>query len=170
MNTGSGGQSWTNGSNVELKQFWQFIACKRVGTTFSYSLNGRDFISQTANAWGGSISGNVPYITIGQNYTATSSAATGKMALWKFSHSDISIQQVRKIFNDEKKLFGQNVQCTLHGSSIPVTSIAYDDKTNIVHAGTASGRSEFQGLHRINNTTTAVTTAISASNKFVAEQ
>ena len=170
MNTGSGGQSWTNGSNVELKQFWQFIACKRVGTTFSYSLNGTDFISQTANAWGGSLSGGTPYTTIGQNYTDSSTANSGKMALWKFSHSALNIDQVRKIYNDEKKLFSKNAKCTLYGTSAPVNAIAYDDKKNIIHAGTASGRSEFQGIQRINNTTTAVTTAISASNGLVAEQ
>ena len=45
-----------------------------------------------------------------------------------------------------------------------------DDSNNVVHAGTSSGRSEFQGLNRINNTTTAVTTEISASDGLVAEQ
>ena len=45
-----------------------------------------------------------------------------------------------------------------------------DDTKNILHAGTSSGRSEFRGLVRINNTTTAVTTAISASDGLVAEQ
>ena len=92
------------------------------------------------------------------------------MALWKFSHSALNIDQVRKIYNDEKKLFSKNAKCTLYGTSAPVTAIAYDDKKNIIHAGTASGRSEFQGIQRINNTTTAVTTAISASNGLVAEQ
>ena len=92
------------------------------------------------------------------------------MALWKFSHSDLSIDQVRKIYFDERRLFAENAKCTIHGTSAPVTAIAYDDKTNIIHAGTASGRSEFQGIQRINNTTTAVTTAISVSNELVAEQ
>ena len=49
-------------------------------------------------------------------------------------------------------------------------ALAFDDSTNVLHVGTPSGRSEFQGLNRINNTTTAVTTAISASNELVAEQ
>ena len=40
----------------------------------------------------------------------------------------------------------------------------------VAQRGTSSGRSEFRGLNRINNTTTAVTTAISASDGFVAEQ
>ena len=170
MNTGSGGQSWNAESGVELKSYWKFIAVKRVGTTFSYSFNGKDFVSQTANAWGGSISGGSPYITIGQNYTDSSTANSGQMALWKFSHSDLSIDQVRKIYFDERRLFAENAKCTIYGTSAPVTAIAYDDKTNVIHAGTASGRSEFQGLVRINNTTTAVTTAISASNGLIAEQ
>ena len=172
MNAGSGGASWNVDSGIQGKAFWQFVAVKRVGTTFSYSFNGRNFVHQTAAGWGGNISGGTPYITIGQNYTHSSShfGTTGKMALWKFSHSDLSIDQVRKIYFDERRLFAENAKCTIHGTSAPVTAIAYDDKTNIIHAGTASGRSEFQGIQRINNTTTAVTTAISASNELVAEQ
>ena len=92
------------------------------------------------------------------------------MALWKFSHSALNIDQVRKIYNDEKKLFTPNAKCTLYGSSNAITALAYDDTTNVLHVGTSSGRSEFQGLNRINNTTTAVTTKISASNGLVAEQ
>jgi len=171
MNTGSGGASWTTGgSGVELKTYWQFIAVKRVGTTFSYSFNGKDFVSQTAAGWGGNMTGSSPFITVGQNYTHTSSAATGQMALWKFSHTAISIEQVKKIYFEERKLFAQNAKCTLYGTSDAVTGLAYDDKTNIIHVGTSAGRSEFQGIQRINNTTTAVTTSISASNGFVAEQ
>ena len=51
-----------------------------------------------------------------------------------------------------------------------MTAIAHDDTKNILHVGTSSGRSEFSGLQRINNTTTAVTTEIAASNGLVAEQ
>ena len=110
------------------------------------------------------------FITLGQNYTNSSTANTGQMALWRFSHSDISIDQVRKMYFEERKLFAKNAKCTLYGTSDAVTGLAYDDKKNIIHAGTSAGRSEFQGIQRINNTTTAVTTAISASDEFVAEQ
>ena len=51
-----------------------------------------------------------------------------------------------------------------------VVALAHDETNDVIHAGTSSGRSEFQGLNRINNTTTAVTHEISASNGFVAEQ
>ena len=66
--------------------------------------------------------------------------------------------------------FHENAKCTLYGSSSVVTGLAVDNSNNIIHVGTSAGRSEFQGLNRINNTTTAVTTAISASNGLVAEQ
>ena len=74
------------------------------------------------------------------------------------------------MYEDEKHLFQENAACTLYGSSDDVKAIAYDDSSNVLHVGTSAGRSEFQGLRRINNTTEAVTTAISASNGLVAEQ
>ena len=74
------------------------------------------------------------------------------------------------MYDDEKCLFHENAKATLYGTSDAVTALAHDDTNEVLHVGTSSGRSEFQGLNRINNTTTAVTTAISASNGFVAEQ
>ena len=52
----------------------------------------------------------------------------------------------------------------------PEQENAFDDDTDLLHVGTSSGRSDFQGLRRINNTTTAVTTAITAQNEFIIEQ
>ena len=79
-------------------------------------------------------------------------------------------EQILRIYRDEKKMYHVEAKCTLYGSSDDVKAIAYDDGTDILHAGTSAGRSEFNGLDRINNTTTTVTTAISASNRIVAEQ
>ena len=98
------------------------------------------------------------------------SATGAKLALMRISGTAPSAEQIKKIYNDEKHLFEENSKATLYGSSDPVTALAYDDSNNVLHVGTSSGRSEFQGLRRINNTTTAVTTAISASNGLVAEQ
>ena len=79
-------------------------------------------------------------------------------------------QQVRKIFQEERKLFYPNAKCTLYGSSSTVVAQDYDDSTGIYHVGTSAGRSDFRGLVRINNTTTAVTTAIAARRGLVVEQ
>jgi hypothetical protein len=94
----------------------------------------------------------------------------GSLALTRISKSIPSAEQIKKIYEDEKVLFQENAKATLYGTSDAVTALAYDDSTNLLYAGTSAGRSEFQGLRRINNTTTAVTTAISASNGLIAEQ
>ena len=177
MNTGSGGQSWNpiSGGGVENEARWQFIAVKRVGTRLSYSYNGADFVSQINGAWGGDLSSSSaphPYLTLGQNYTHSSAhfGSNGMMSLWKFSTSIPTNEQIKKIYNDEKLLFQENAKCSLYGTSDDVKALAYDDTTDVLHVGTSGGRSDFRGLKRINNTTTAVTTAISASNGLVAEQ
>ena len=108
-------------------------------------------------------------LVIGNGYNYTYGWG-GSLALVRISASVPSAEQIKKIYEDEKCLFQENAKCTLYGSSDAVTALAYDDTTNLLHVGTSAGRSEFQGLRRINNTTDAVTTAISASNGLVAEQ
>ena len=93
-----------------------------------------------------------------------------RMALLRISGDAPSAKQMKKIYDDEKGLFHENAKCTLYGTSNDVKALAFDNTNDILHAGTSSGRSEFQGLNRINNTTTAVTTSISASNGLVVEQ
>ena len=101
------------------------------------------------------------------NYSVATNA---KMALARVGHGEPSQKFITKMYKDELGLFQENAKCTLYGSSSAVTGLAFDDSHGILHVGTSAGRSEFRGLTRINNTTTAVTTAISASNGFVAEQ
>jgi hypothetical protein len=104
------------------------------------------------------------------NYTGASNAFDGSLALLRISSSIPSPEQIKKIYEDEKVLFQENAACTLYGSSDAVTALGYDEDEDTLYVGTSSGRSDFRGLRRINNTTTAVTTAISASNGLVAEE
>ncbi len=104
------------------------------------------------------------------NRTYTSQPWDGSLALWRVSKTALSSEQIKKIYYDEKCLFHEKAKCTLHGTSDDVKTVAFDDTSNILHVGTSGGRSDFRGLNRINNTTTAVTTVISASNELVAEQ
>ena len=110
-----------------------------------------------------------PPLWIGIRHSETA-PMTGKLALFRYSKSAPSATQVKKMYEDEKFLFQENAACTLYGSSDAVTSLAHDKVTDRLHVGTSSGRSDFQGLLRINNTTTAVTTAISAHDEFIIEQ
>jgi hypothetical protein len=97
-------------------------------------------------------------------------SCTGSLALVKLGQTDLTDQQIKTIYEDEKKLFQPNAKAFLYGSSNGINAIGYDEKKEIYHVGTSSGRSDFSGLSRINNTTTAVTTAISAYDGLIAEQ
>jgi hypothetical protein len=101
----------------------------------------------------------------GYNYARDTS-----LALFKLSATAPTAEQIAKIYRDEKVLFQENAKATLHGTSDAVTALAYDDTTELLHVGTSAGRSVFQGLRRVDNTTDAVGTAISASNGLVAEE
>ena len=93
-----------------------------------------------------------------------------RLALMKFGKGFPSDRDIEKMYQEERELFTDNVNCTLYGTSNDVKANCYDDATGLYHVGTSSGRSDFSGLKRINNTTTAITSAISASNGFIAEQ
>ena len=97
-------------------------------------------------------------------------AVNCKIALLRISKSAPSAEQVKKIYEDERCLYRENAKCTISGATSAVTALGFDDSTDTAYVGTASGRSDFHGLNRINSTTTAVTTKISASNGLVAEQ
>jgi len=91
-------------------------------------------------------------------------------ALWRVSATAPTAEQIAKIYEDEKFLFQENAQATLYGTSDAVTALAHDPVTDLLHVGTSDGRSVFQGLRRVDNTTDAVSTAISASNNLIVEQ
>jgi hypothetical protein len=119
----------------------------------------------------GSISNTGAKLYYGRRPDGASSAITqGSLALSRFSATAPSPQQIKRIYEDEKVLFQENAQATLYGSSDAVTALAYDDSTELLHVGTSEGRSVFQGLRRVDNTTTAVGAAISASNGLVADE
>ena len=117
--------------------------------------------------------GNTTMLHIGRwngNTTQSPYYFRGSLALAKFSVGVADADSVRKMYEGEKHLFYENAKCTLYGTSSIVRDVAYDEKTGLLHVGTSGGRSDFRGLRRINNTTTAVTTAISAHDGFIVEQ
>ena len=170
----------TNGStenNFEIpldanQTGWQHLCFTLSGGIVKGFLNGEEK-TLTANSFAGNIFSQATDqngLWIGMGPVGGTRPENADIALLRLSASAPSAEQVKKIYEDEKHLFQENAKATLYGSSDAVTALAFDDTTNLLHVGTSAGRSEFQGLRRINNTTTAVTTAISASNGLVAEQ
>jgi hypothetical protein len=103
-------------------------------------------------------------------HTYANPASASTFTLARYALTAPSAEQIAKIYNDEKHLFQENAKATLYGTSDAVTGLAHDDDTNTLHAGTSAGRSDFQGLRRINNTTRAIGTAISAVDGFIVEE
>ena len=154
-----------------LNSSWQHLCFSLSTGTVRGFLNGQEKTlssnSFTGNIFSQSTDRNGLWVGTGP---VGGAADTASIALLRFSSTAPSARQVKKIYDDEKCLFHEDAKCTLYGTSDDVNAIAYDDSNDTLHVGTSSGRSDFRGLNRINNTTTAVTTAISASDGLVAEQ
>ena len=149
-----------NGSWFQLVQL-------RVNGTMKIYING-ELKGSVVTATNLSGDTNVP-LRIGTRFNSTDALTVGSLALFRISATAPTAEQIAKMYNDEKHLFQENAKATLYGTSDAVTALAYDDDTELLHAGTSAGRSVFQGLRRVENTTDAVGSAISASNGLVAE-
>lgn len=157
--TGAGGVSTNK---------WTHIAAVRSGNMLLLYINGE---LKASGATTKSIAQTDKELKIGVDWDVASAGAPGSsMALFRYSATAPTAKQIEKIYNDEKVLFQENSKATLYGTSDAVTALAYDEDTDILHAGTSQGRSDFQGLRRINNTTDAVGAAISASNGMIVEE
>lgn len=133
-------------------------------------VDGRLGISETRALT--SISAYTPQLYVGRANWSSGSISypfQGSISLCRFTSTPPSPEQISKMYNDEKVLFQDGAKATLYGTSDLVNALAYDEDTKLLHVGTSSGRSTFQGLRRVDNTTTAVATSISASNGMIVE-
>jgi hypothetical protein len=152
---------------IDISSEWKLLTCIRKSGVMSMYENG---VHKHSKANTNSV-GDTDHITrIGTGILWHVSPHSGSVALVRVSATAPSVEQIAKIYNDEKHLFSTNAKATLYGTSDAVTALAYDDDTELLHVGTSAGRSEFQGLRRVNNTTDVVSTAISASNGFIVEE
>jgi len=143
---------------------WVFVTAVRAGGVAYIYANG-ELLASVANT-ASTDTANDTFL-VGKDHAGQPAAAS--ISLVRISATAPSPEQIAKIYEDEKFLFQENAQATLYGSSDAVTALAYDDTTELLHVGTSAGRSVFQGLRRVDNTTDAVGAAISASNGLVAE-
>jgi len=147
---------------------WAFIVFTRTSGLASLYING---ILKSSSAFSDTVTNAASVLRFGDISLAGSSLPfQGSLALWRISATAPTAEAIKKIYNDEKVLFQDGAQATLYGASDAVTALAYDDDTNLLSVGTSAGRSDFQGLRRVANTTTAVSTFISAGNNMIVEQ
>ena len=165
-------QGITGTNGIQDTTGWHMVNILRRGPNAEMWVDGiLDTTTALTSISNGSYSNSNAILEIGDSNGMGDPDAGIELALIRISASAPSEEQIKKMYNDEKCLFHENAKCTLYGTSAnAVTGLAFDDTNDVLHVGTSAGRSEFQGLVRINNTTTAVTTAISASDGLVAEQ
>ena len=174
LNSSNSLQYFDSGNDPFLPNTWTHVCVNFTnGNTCAIYING---ILNKTGTWSGTGDYDIDSTTNGLNIGCRNESglihpADGtKLALVRIGKNPPSPEKIREIYNDERDLYNENAKCTLYGASDAITAITFDDSNGVLHAGTSAGRSEFQGLNRINNTTTAVATAISASNGLVAEQ
>ena len=110
------------------------------------------------------------HIGAAEHWDTGQAVLDGRISLAKISGTVPTSQQIRKMYNDEKHLFQENAKATLYGTSNAVSALAYDDDIDTLHVGTSAGRSDFQGLRRINNTTRAIGSTMSANDGLIVEE
>ena len=148
---------------------WFFYCGTRTSSGVSLYLNGVIKHSVTQTVPSESFDYGSGTLIIGAQGAGANPATNSSLALWRISGTAPTAEQIAKIYEDEKVLFQDGAQATLFGASDAVTALAYDDDTELLHVGTSAGRSVFQGLRRVDNTTDAVGSCISAVNNLVAE-
>ena len=160
-----GGQVITSGNNKFPNDHWFHFSVVRFNKHIKIYINGKVANEEEIDTVSTATSGNAGMKIL---YKCNSNT---KLALFRMGIDPMNDDEVRKCYQDEKVMFEKNAKCTINGTSaLFVTGMAYDDGTDTLHVGTSGGRNDFRGMSRINNTTTAVTTAISASNGLIAEQ
>lgn len=151
---------------------WNFVVMTRQSGIMRGYVNGNLIVRGTySNDIDSGLSDPTLRIGDGGNSGSSLSLAPyeGSIALFRITKTPVYDNDVREMYEDEKKLFMSGVQATLFGTSRDTLAVAYDDITKEYHFGTSSGRSVFQGLQRVDYTSEGVETTISASNGFVAE-
>ena len=159
----------TSGTTVVNDDKWHHVVMLAEGNSRQIYLDGRLEAENSFTSFAVDITA-ANKVAIGHYAFNDTFPFLGSLSLVRFTESIPSPEQIKKIYDDEKYLYQDNGKATLYGSSSAVTALAYDETTDQLHVGTSSGRSDFQGLRRINNTTTAVTTAISAHDTLIIEQ
>jgi hypothetical protein len=150
---------------------WTFVCAYHSGGTAYIYVNGK---LDTSGSFAADINEQNVSTYVGvrgdsSGINSSTAADASSLALLRISATAPTASQIAKIYEDEKPLFQENAKATLYGTSDAVTALAHDDDTNLLHVGTSAGRSVFQGLKRVDNTTDGLGFAISASNDLVVE-
>ena len=165
----SGNQGIDSAICVQKYGTWAHVAVGRDGGVWKLYING--VLRDTGNSDSDNKSDTYVTMGLGLSQTGEHLSPAPKVALVRYTTGKMpNAEMFEKIYRDELPLFEEDAKCTIYGSSNLVKGMDYDKTTGLLHVGTNSGRSDFRGFNRINNTTTAVASHISAAAGIIAEQ
>ena len=153
-----------------ISDTWQYVTICRSGDNVKFYVNGNFVSSSSGIAIQSATDSNQDGTRIGVRQDNAQTFSPGRFSLMRIGAGEPTPEQIRKIYNDEEWMFQPGAQVTLNGSSDAVTALAHDKVTDLLHVGTSGGMSVFDGLVRVSEDATAVTTSISANNGRIVRQ
>ena len=159
----------TYGIPVELRKWYNLALVKR-GQWYYLYRNGRLMAQSYHNGINHADINSRMVIGCRAYFSPISGPANGaRLALFKIGRGAPSQAELTKIYRDESKLFQKDAKASLYGTGSTIGPLAYDRERNQVHIGTDSGRSVFNELVRVDNTTAGIDKAISVVDGYVVE-
>lgn len=149
-------------------EIFHFCALRESGVLKIF-ING-ELDAESSGLTNRSVDNSSAILTVGARGDGTAPWLNGWTALLRIAEGSLSEDQIRHIYQEELKIVQENAACTLFGTSDDVMAIDFDQSTGLLHAGTSSGRSVFDGLKRVENGTDSVQKSISAISDFVVEE
>jgi len=116
----------------------------------SVSVNGRELWRGDAGIT--PVFGASTTLNLGPGPGAPAGGMTGDMmALWRLTKGEVSDEQLRFIYEQEKHLFEPNAKCLIQGSSADVKSMAHDESLGLCHVFTGDHVTTFSGMRVVDS-------------------
>lgn len=127
---------------------WTLVAFVRRGTSNEIWLNGE---RNSAASVGGAkdLNNTSAVLRIGLSPAGTNPATNTSICLPRITAYAPTAAQFRRMYEDEKALFGADAKAFLGGTSDSVQDLSYDESRRLLAVGTADGASIFSGLRRV---------------------
>ena len=154
-------------SDFDDTRKWNHVVCGVRNQKFFMYINGQ-YNVHTVNGDPTSVTNTSAVSTIGIQTNGSSEPMTdGHISMLRISGTAPFEHQVKKMYVEESALFQENAKATLITTNNAITGMDYDDTTGILHAGSDTGLSSFQGLRRIDYLDGAVSIDVAAENGMI---
>ncbi|RLA00322.1 MAG: hypothetical protein DRQ42_05805, partial [Gammaproteobacteria bacterium] len=154
-------------ADVNASNKWMFLTATRSDSLINMYVDGVLEDSQDASSVLSLDNANA-VLTIGLSVTGTTPLINHGLSLLRIGTGAPSAEQIKEIYEAEKRLFQENVACTLSGSSSNIQALDLDEVTDELHVCTTTDRSVFNGLVRVDEENVAYT-SIAANNRLLAK-